>query len=178
MLEQYYIQYDLNGCCLRAPWIMEKDDFKYQLSFGEDVFGGPRWRDLVGPEQADQYVAAHAIPVMLDADGQPVKRNFVHVEDLVSAILAALDAPQARQQTFNICMNEPVDYGEVGRYLAETRGLPLVNIRTPYHSTWLDNTKARFLLGWRPVYDLKKMIDDAWDYQRAQDDPRTIWYPG
>ncbi|MCB1493967.1 MAG: NAD(P)-dependent oxidoreductase, partial [Rhodobiaceae bacterium] len=25
MLEQYYVQYDLNGCCLRAPWIMEKD---------------------------------------------------------------------------------------------------------------------------------------------------------
>ncbi len=48
MLEQYVIQYGLNGCCLRAPWIMEKDDFKYQLSFGEDVFGGPRWRDLVG----------------------------------------------------------------------------------------------------------------------------------
>ena len=48
MLEQYGIQYDLNGCCLRAPWIMEKDDFKYMLSFGEDVFGGPRWRDLVG----------------------------------------------------------------------------------------------------------------------------------
>ena len=52
MLEQYYIQYDLNGCCLRAPWIMEKDDFKYQLSFGEAVFGGPRWIDLVGPAQA------------------------------------------------------------------------------------------------------------------------------
>ena len=53
MLEQYGIQYDLNGCCLRAPWIMEKDDFRYQLSFGEDVFGGPRWRDLVGAEAAD-----------------------------------------------------------------------------------------------------------------------------
>mgnify|MGYP003342636347 CR=1 FL=1 len=37
MLEQYYIQYDLNGCCLRAPWIMEKDDFKYTLSFGEEI---------------------------------------------------------------------------------------------------------------------------------------------
>jgi UDP-glucose 4-epimerase len=178
MLEQYYIQYDLNGCCLRAPWIMEKDDFKYQLSFGEDVFGGPRWRDFVGPEQADHYVASHTIPVMLDPDGQPVKRNFVHVEDLVSAILAALDAPHARQQTFNICMDEPVDYAEVGRYLAETRGLPSVNIQTPYHSTWLDNTKAKFLLGWRPEYDLKKVIDSAWDYQRAEDDPRIIWYPG
>ncbi len=39
MLEQYTVQYDLNGCCLRAPWIMEKDDFKYSLSFGEDLFG-------------------------------------------------------------------------------------------------------------------------------------------
>ena len=64
-------------------------------------------------------------------------------------------------------MDEPVDYGELGAYLAETRGLPTVGIRTPYHSTWLDNTKAKFLLGWRPQYDLKRMIDAAWDYERA-----------
>ena len=178
MLEQYYIQYNLNGCCLRAPWIMEKDDFKYQLSFGEDVFGGPRWRDLVGAQQADEYVRTQTIPVMLDPDGQPVKRNFVHVDDLVAAILAALDQPQARQQTFNICMDEPVDYRQVGEYLAASRGLPTVDIQTPYHSTWLDNTKAKFLLNWRPMYDLKKMINAAWDYQRAADDPRVIWYPG
>jgi nucleoside-diphosphate-sugar epimerase len=178
MLEQYYIQYDLNGCCLRAPWIMEKDDFKYQLSFGEDVFGGPRWRDMVGAEQADEYVRTQTIPVMLDPAGQPVQRNFVHVEDLVSAILLAVDHPRARQQTFNICMDEPVDYGEVGKYLSETRGLPTVDIRTTYHSTWLDNTKAKFLLGWRPEYDLKKMIESAWEYQRVSDDPRVVWYPG
>src|SRR5436190_5252517 len=66
MLEQYYIQYDLTGCCLRAPWIMEKDDFKYTLSFGEDVFGGPRWRDLVGAERADEYRKSGAVPVMHD----------------------------------------------------------------------------------------------------------------
>jgi nucleoside-diphosphate-sugar epimerase len=178
MLEQYYIQYDLNGCCLRAPWIMEKDDFKYQLSFGEDVFGGPRWRDLVGAEKADEYVKTQTLPVMLGANNRPVKRNFVHVEDLVSAILLALDHPQARQQTFNICMDEPVDYGELGTYLAESRGLSTVNIHTPYYSTWLDNSKAKFLLGWRPEYDLKKLTDAAWDYPRAKDDPRIVWYPG
>lgn len=178
MLEQYYIQYDLNGCCLRAPWIMEKDDFKYQLSFGDDVFGGPRWRDLVGAEQADEYMQTQTIPVMLDPAGQPVKRNFVHVEDLVSAILLAFDQPRARQQTFNICMDEPVDYGDVGRYLTETLGLPTVEIRTPYHSTWLDNAKAKFLLGWQPAYDLQKMIESAWDYERTPDDPRVVWYPG
>ena len=178
MLEQYYIQYDLNGCCLRAPWIMEKDDFKYQLSFGEDVFGGPRWRDLVGEQEADKYVRSQTVPVMLDPEGNPVKRNFVHVEDLVSALLLAIDHPKARQQLFNICMDEPVDYGEIGRYLHETRGLSLVDIKTPYHSTWLDNSKAKFLLGWRPAYDLKKVIDSAFDYVRAQDDPRKVWYPG
>jgi nucleoside-diphosphate-sugar epimerase len=179
MLEQYYIQYNLNGCCLRAPWIMEKDDFKYQLSFGEDVFGGPRWRDLVGAQRADEYVRTQTIPVMLDADGKPVKRNFVHVDDLVSAILRALDHPRAaRQQTFNICMDEPVDYGEVAAYLAARRGLPSVAITTQFHSTWLDNTKAKLLLGWRPAVDLKKMIDMAWDYSRTPDNPRVTWYPG
>jgi len=178
MLEQYYIQYDLNGCCLRAPWIMEKDDFKYQLSFGEDVFGGPRWREIVGEEKADQYIADGTIPILQDAEGKPIKRNFVHVEDLVSAILAAIDAPAARQQTFNICMDEPVDYGDMGAYLTETRGLPTVGINTEFHSTWLDNSKAKFLLGWRPEYDLHKLIDAAWDYQRSEDDPRIIWYPG
>jgi nucleoside-diphosphate-sugar epimerase len=179
MLEQYIIQYDLPACCLRAPWIMEKDDFKYQLSFGEDVFGGPRWRDLVGAERADGYVKSGAVPIMLDPQERPVKRNFVHVDDLVDAILAALRNPEAaRKQTFNICMNEPVDYGELGAYLAHTRGLPTVGVMTPFRSTWLDNAKAKFLLGWRPQYDLKKLTDAAFDYQRAPNDPRIIWYPG
>ncbi len=178
MLEQYYIQYDLDGCCLRAPWIMEKDDFKYTLSFGEDVFGGPRWRDLVGPELADRYQQAGTIPILCDAEGRPVLRNFVHVEDLVSAILIALEHPKARQQTFNICMDEPVDYARVAEHLHRTRGLPSVAIRTPYHSTWLDNTKAKFLLGWRPRYDLPRLIEEAWEYRRAPDDPRVVWYPG
>jgi UDP-glucose 4-epimerase len=178
LLEQYFVQYDLTGCCLRAPWIMEKDDFKYSLSFGEDVFGGPRWRDLVGPERADAYVKSGAVPLMLDLDAQPVKRNFVHVSDLVEAILLAFDNPKARQQTFNICMDEPVDYGEVAEYLRRTRGLPAVKIATPFHSTWLDNTKAKFLLGWRPRFDLARLIDEAWNYQRAANDPRKIWYPG
>jgi UDP-glucose 4-epimerase len=178
MLEQYYIQYGLNGCCLRAPWIMEKDDFKYQLSFGDDVFGGPRWCDLVTKEQAASYAKSGAVPIMLDPDGVPVKRNFVHVEDLISAICTAIDHPKASKQTFNVCMNEPVDYAELAAYLKKTRGLEGVPIKTPYHSTWLDNTKAKFTLGWRPEYDLAKITDAAFDYKRPADDPRVVYYPG
>jgi nucleoside-diphosphate-sugar epimerase len=178
MLEQYYTQYDFDGCCLRAPWIMEKDDFRFSLSFGDDVFGGPRWRDLVGPEQADAYLATGTVPILQDADGTAIQRNFVHVDDLVAAMLIALDHPKARQQLFNICMDEPVDYQVVADHLAATRDLPSVGVRTEYHSTWLDNTKAKFLLGWRPTVDTTTLVDRAWDYERAADDQRKIWYPG
>jgi UDP-glucose 4-epimerase len=178
MLQQYYIQYGLNGCCLRAPWIMEKDDLRLHLSFGPDVFGAPRWCDLVGAEAAARYAASGAIPVLLDQAGAGVLRNFVHVADLVDAIIAAIDEPRARHQLMNVCMDEPVDYARMGDHLARTRGLSLVPIRERYHSTWLDNSKAKFLLGWRPKYDLERLVDAAWTYQRAAGDPRRIWYPG
>ena len=111
MLQQYQIQYGLDGCCcLRASWIMEKDDFRYAHTFGEDVFGGPRWCDEVDAASAKRYADAGAVPVMLDAEGQPMRRNFVHVEDLVSAILTALGHPAARQQLFHIAMNEPCQW--------------------------------------------------------------------
>jgi UDP-glucose 4-epimerase len=178
MLEQYFIQYDLSGCVLRAPWIMEKDDFRYSLSFGDDVFGGPKWREIVGTRRADEYIKTNSIPLMLDPDGNPVKRNFVHINDLVDSMILALDHPKARQQTFNICMDEPVDYKAVAEYLSLTRAMPSIDIKTPFWSTWLDNSKAKFLLGWRPRYNLEKLIEEAWSYQRSEADPRHIWYPG
>jgi nucleoside-diphosphate-sugar epimerase len=178
MLQQYYVQYDLNGCCLRAPWIMEKDDLRAHLSFGPDVFGAPRWCDVVGAEAATEHAVRGAIPVLLDHAGNGLLRNFVHVDDLVGAILAAIDEPRARQQLMNVCMDEPVDYVRMGEYLARTRGCPLVPVRDRYHSTWLDNSKARFLLRWRPQYDLPRLVEAAWEYERAADDPRRTWYPG
>jgi nucleoside-diphosphate-sugar epimerase len=177
MLEQYYTQYDFAGVCLRAPWIQEKDDFRYTTSFGPDVFGGMRWRDYVGERLADEYARAGAAALMYDNEDRPILRNFVHVEDLVSAILIALEHPAAKQQTFNICMDEPVDYGQLG-VLLEGMGVPTVRVRTPFFSNWLDNSKARFLLGWRPAYDLARLVAEAWSYERSPDDPRRIWYPG
>ena len=178
MLEQFGIQYGINGCCLRAPWIMDKDDFKYTLSFGDDVFGGPVWKDMVPAQDAKRYAEAGTVPLLRDADGRPLKRNFVHVDDLVSAILAALDNPRAERQLFNICMDRPVDYGEVADYLRRTRGLNSVDIPSQFHSNWMDNSKAKHLLDWQPDYDLETLIDSAWTYERSQKDPRVVWYPG
>ena len=102
----------------------------------------------------------------------------MHFDDLVRAILLVIDQDKARRQTFNICMDEPIDYAELGNYLQNTRGYAPEPIKTPFQSTWLDNTLAKFLLGWRPTYDLRRLTDAAFDYQRAPNDPRKVWYPG
>jgi UDP-glucose 4-epimerase len=177
MLEQYYHQYGLNGCCLRAPWIMEKDDFKCHLSFAEDQFGAPRFRELVGAKLADEYQRTNTVPIPLDSEGNPMQRGFVHVDDVVAALVAALDHPKARQRTFNIAMDEPLDYGKVAAHLAKTRGYASVALGTRNHSTWLDNSKAKFLLGWSPNYDYRRLVDAAFDYERSPSDPRVTWYP-
>jgi UDP-glucose 4-epimerase len=165
LLGQAHIQYGLNTCCLRAPWIMEKDDFRYTLSFGDDVFGGPVWKTLVAPEIAERCHKAH---------GRPLKRNFVHVD----AIMAALDNPAANGKLYNVCMDEPVDYGAVASYLRATRGLDSIDIPSDYHSNWMDNSRAKSDLAWRPKYDLAKLVEAAWTYRRAENDPRKIWYAG
>ena len=178
LLTQAHLQYGLNSSSLRAPWIMEKDDFRYTLSFGDDLFGGPDWKTMVAPPVAERCRRAGTVPLLHDAHGRPLKRNFVHVEDLVEAILAALDNPATKGKLYNVAMDEPVDYGAVATYLKETRGLDHIDIPSDFHSTWLDNSRAKFELGWRPRYDLKALVEAAWTYRRAADDPRKIWYAG
>lgn len=178
MLEQFGLQYDLDWCCLRAPWIMEKDDFRYSLSFGDDVFGGPDWKTMVTAEEAEACRRSGAVPLLLTDDGAPVERNFVHVNDLVEAIVVALPAAAARQRLYNICMDRPVNYAEVAHYLGRTRDLPAKEIHGPYFSNRMDNSRAKKELGWRPAYDLEALIESAWSHQRPAEEPRKVWYPG
>lgn len=178
MVEQFGVQYGMDWCCLRAPWIMEKDDFRYTLSFGDDLFGGPDWKTMVPPDVAERSRREGAVPLLQEADGTPLKRNFVHVDDLVEAIALALDAPAARQRLYNISMDEPVDYSAVASHLAATRGLPATPVRASFVSNWLDNSRAKAELGWRPKYDLVRLIDSAWNYVRPAEEPRRVWYPG
>ena len=178
MLEQAGIQYGVNWTTLRAPWIMEKDDFKFALSFGTDQFGGPDWDTLISPALRKQYAETNAVPVLIDVDGKPLRRNFIHLDDLVEAMIAAIDHPAARQQLFNVAMTDPVDYGVVGAHLERTRGMKPVRIDSPFFSNLLDNSKARLQLGWTPKVDTATLCDRAFGYVRAPDDVRKIWYVG
>ena len=142
MLTRFTVQYGLNTSCLRAPSIMEKDDFRHTLSFGDDLFGGPDWKTMVPEDVAAKCRAAGTIPVLHDADGKPLKRNFVHLDDLTAALLLVLDNPVTGGKTYNISMDEPVDYGDPATYLKADRGLGSITIPSKFHSTRLDNGPA------------------------------------
>ena len=178
MLTQAHIQYGIQGCCLRAPWIMADDDLKYALTFSPDVFGVPRWHDEVGASKAALYAAEQRVPLALAADGNPLKRGIVAVDDVVDAIVAALEQQPAGCETFNIAMDEPFDYGHAAAHIKRRFGQDAVEVRTPFHSVWLDNTKARQRLLWRPRFDTEALIDTAWSISRKNNEKRQIVYPG
>lgn len=176
MLQQFATQYNLDTCCLRAPWIMEKDDFKYTMKIGEEQFGGQLWTDLLNEDEVNECVNKKYVPILCDKIGVPIKRNFVHVKDLVAAIIIALDHPNAKQELFNICMDEPVDYAKVGELLKSKYNIDTYKAKSDTYSTWLDNSKAKFILDWKPKYDLDKLIEESWNYERKPEDSRKIWY--
>ena len=178
MLEQFGVQYGLNWTTLRAPWIMEKDDFRYAFDLSDAQFGGPSWKKIVNSERLAYLRANSAFPAMRDAEGGPLKRSFIHVDDLVRAMLMSIDNESAFGELFNVAMNEPVDYEEASKLVETVAGRKPSEIDTPFHSNWLDNSKARKVLGWRPEIDLGGLVERAWNYRRAENDPRVIWYPG
>ena len=77
---------------------------------------GPAGAISWAPSRPTSTSRAGAVPVMLDPDGVPVKRNFVARRRSGRRDPARRStAPRRAQQTFNVCMDEPVDYGELGR---------------------------------------------------------------
>eukprot|EP01046_Picozoa_sp_COSAG06_P029932 COSAG06_NODE_2813_length_6243_cov_7.236165_6_plen_64_part_00 len=52
-----------------------------------------------------------------------------------------------------------------------TSNLNLTRVNWLYMSLYL-------CTGWRPQYGLTELVDASFDYERAESDPRVVWYPG
>jgi CDP-glucose 4,6-dehydratase len=100
---------------------------------------------------------------VLRSDGSPV-RDFLHVEDAVGAYLAiadALDRDEVRGEAFNAGGERPYTVGEVVERIAELSGS---GVEPEIRGTgspegeidrqFVDATKIRELVGWRPAVSL------------------------
>lgn len=120
-------------------------------------------------------------PPAIRSDGSP-ERDFLHVDDAVSAYLAiagALDVETARGEAFNAGGEHPHSVREVVDLIAELadsgvepeylgEGVPDGEI----DRQCVDSTKLRELTGWRPVVDLGEGLAQTLSWYRAHPEAR------
>jgi CDP-glucose 4,6-dehydratase len=144
-----------------------------------NVYGGGdlNFSRLV-PETAIAVAVGRA-PV-IRSDGAP-RRDFIHVDDAVSAYLAiaaALDGEGAAGEAFNAGGDQPHAVREVVDLIAEVGGgevepeygpgLPPGEIVDQY----LDSSKLRGLTGWAPAVDLRDGLGRTVEWYREHEEVR------
>jgi CDP-glucose 4,6-dehydratase len=120
-------------------------------------------------------------PPVIRSDGSP-ERDFLHVDDAVSAYLAiaeALDGNGARGEAFNAGGQRPHSVGEVVDLIAAAAG---TGIEPEYQGTgtpdgeidrqYVDSTKLRNLTGWCPQVGLADGLRETLDWYREHPEAR------
>ena len=132
------------------------------------AYGPGQPPDLFLPALIEALAAGRRFPM---SPGEQT-RDFVFVEDLVAAMLAALVTREAAGRVINIGSGQPVTLAELARRVERLMGVEgLLGLgELPYRTGevmdyWVDASLARDLLGWTSRVDLDEglrlTIDDA-----------------
>ncbi len=115
------------------------------------------------------------------SDGSP-ERDFLHVEDAVSAYLAiaaALDGEGAKGEAFNAGGERPHSVREVIDLIAEVAGTGVepeyLGAGTPdgeIDRQYVDSTKLRELTGWQPRVELAEGLGRTLEWYRSHPEAR------
>lgn len=169
LFQQFYHQAGVPAVCLRMSWIHAEDDILTHLTVAGEEFGVPVWDGLMDEEQRARFAEGGDAAVALrHPDGAPMRRHIVAVEDCLQAFLLALRREGIEGQTFNIAMAEPFDYVEAAAYAAQRLGIETVELIDPIGQDFcIDVAKARYVLGYRPQYDIRRLIDRAVEFRTS-----------
>jgi len=119
-------------------------------------------------EKQAQPLNSYAI--IRDTEGKPWKWHKTDVRDVVHGTICALDSDSAIGEDFNILGPCAIPFDEAVKYLAEKQGVSYIECEAPVQWVYeCDITKARNMIGYRPQYDLYRMVDDALAFQRGED---------
>jgi nucleoside-diphosphate-sugar epimerase len=169
MFQQYFVQAGVPTVCLRISWIHAEDDILNHLTVAGDCFGIPVWKELMNEQQRATYSAGRdAAAALRHPDGRPMRRHIVAVEDCIQSFLLALEREGIEGHTFMIAMTDPFDYVDAAGYAAQQLGIDVVELVDPVGQDFcIDTTKARYLLGYQPQYDIRRLIDRAVEFRQA-----------
>jgi len=104
-------------------------------------------------------------------EGKPWKWHSTDVRDVVQGAVLALENEEAIGESFNICSLRPWGtWEDVVKHIAQKTGQAYTEVQLP--NSWifeLSNDKAERLLGYRPRYDARRMIDSALEFRSGKD---------
>lgn len=138
----------------------------------------------------DHVIETHLIPNILKVplghrerftlfgDDYPTKdgtciRDYVHVVDLATAHLLALDFTETGSDVFNLGSGNGSTNLEVIQAARKASGHPIpvtIEARRPGDpvASVASNAKAKSVLGWKPRFDdIERIVSDAWNWHKA-----------
>lgn len=169
MFQEYFYQAGVPTVCLRMSWIQAEDDILTHMTIAGDSFGVPVWSELMDDRQRVDFSDGRDAAVALrHPDGTPMRRHIVAVEDCVSAYLLALKTERIEGETFMIAMTDPFSYVEAAQYAAKRLNIETLDLIDPVGKDFcVDTTKARYVLGYKPKYDIFGLIDKSVEFRQA-----------
>lgn len=139
----------------------------------------------------DHHPETHLIPIVLQcalgkrdhvgifgddyptADGTCI-RDYIHVQDLVSAHLLALEYLDRNGESgvFNLGSGDGYSVKQIVETARKVTGRPILAVIEPRRAgdpsvLIASNRKAREVLGWKPERGLEQIITDAWTWHSA-----------
>jgi UDP-glucose 4-epimerase len=104
-------------------------------------------------------------------------RDYIHVLDLAEAHARALDflAAYNRSEIFNLGTGQGASVFEVLRESRRASGVEIATAITGRRlgdpaAVWADNRKACTVLGWKPHYGLREIVETAWAWHKSHPD--------
>ena len=142
--------------------------------------------NTVGPRQSGRYgmviprfvsQALAGQPLTVFGDGQQ-SRCFCHVEDAVTALVSLMEHPETVGQIYNIGTPHEVTINDLARRVIELTGNRSEIRYVPYGEAYSegfedmrrrvpDITKITQAIGWQPVNDLDKILEQVIAAQKA-----------
>lgn len=151
-----------------------------------------RFFNVVGPRQTGAYgmvlprfvdAALAGEPLIVHDDGRQT-RCFAHVQDVVRAVLALMEAEAAVGKVFNIGSDRPISILELAeqviRMAGSTSGIEFQSYREAYDEDFEDIrrrvpdiSRLRRVVGYEPRFSLDDILREVIDSKRSRTGPES-----
>ncbi|MDE3001295.1 MAG: NAD(P)-dependent oxidoreductase [Gemmatimonadota bacterium] len=160
----YWHSYELSTVVLRFCMVFGAGEI---LDFPQFRLSGLKGRS----EFTETRQSRERLVVLRDEKGRPYKKHVADVRDIVQGCRLAMDAKDVSGRTIQLAGPAPFSWDEAVPHLSERLGIPYVETRLTGNPTFyeFDLSRARKLLGFKPEYDIRRMIDDALAFRRGGD---------